>query len=65
MMEFTPAARAELQLMNANAASDLSKRAELVAAALGKRIIGKAVLEIAALATDEAIDAMHLTDGMA
>ena len=62
MLTFTPAARHSLQLMDAGAANALSKRAEKVARALNRKVVGKEVLEIAALATDEAIDAMEFTE---
>lgn len=65
MMEFTPAARNELQHMDANTASELSKRAEVVAKALGKRMVGKETLAIAALVDDETLDAMAFTEDSA
>lgn len=63
MMQFTAAARNELQRMDANAASELSKRAETVAKALGKRMVGKETLAIAALVDDETLDAMEFGEG--
>ena len=58
MLEFTPDARNVLQRMPANDASELSKHAEKVAVALNRKVIGKEVLEIAALVDDETLDEM-------
>ena len=58
-IDFTPAARASLQRMpDANAAAELSKKAERLARAQGRRIIGLEVLETAAIADDAALESM-------
>lgn len=58
-LEYTPAARASLQRMpDANAASALAQRAQRVAQAKGRRIIGLEVLETAAIADDAALESL-------